>query len=251
MNRYGVLTILLIGVCLVMLATDVVARPSAYDVYGDGFYDETFPIARFSGPGWLQSLDPNSYFGGLHYTDTAGDTLEFSFWGEGFTLYGYMCNTTCATAVSLCIDDIPCTTFSTFFISGGGGVTGAYNMPQLEVTNLDIGRHDVTITSPGNGQRYHITAIHIHPVESVAPETTQEIIVNVTIPAPEITVEPFATPGWQVGDQVTDSDGIDQETVYEYKVTTGDQQITTWLIVMTLLLGALLVLMIWQGRSDG
>jgi hypothetical protein len=211
-------------------------------VLGSGLYDNSAPVFAYSGS-WSADVSTDHYGGAAALASASDgvDSLEFSIYGDSFTLF--ISRLATGGNAQVCIDTI-CSNLSFF---------GAFQEYQVAVnySGLAVAQHDIEILTDSDDLLFD--ALLVEPV--TMPTATATAIPSETptaTPTLEFTETPTATPTlppW-VEYQVTDEVGNEQTVRYTYETTTGEQLLIQIGFGVLIVLLVLVVLSVWRHVDD-
>jgi hypothetical protein len=222
---------------------------SATDVMGGGFFDENTPT-YFAFSGCDLGSDGLFYLGTHHLCDAPGDSISFEIYGTEFALWAQ--RQADGGDSNLCIDG-DCQVISSY---SAVTVLGEW----VRITSLELGFHTVTITNV-SGSLYFDAVLVAHADAIGTPPPSIHVIqvdlivpVEVTIEAPEVTVEVELTlqaeltpePDsvfWEISPEGTEEPQI---VSFQYSATAGDVFLGMGIYALAGILLVSLLVQLWK-----
>jgi hypothetical protein len=235
--------LLLLILCLIGGAFTFNAR--AQTALGPGFYNDDFFLLSYTGTITTFGDSVLCVDGGdRHRLDVFGDTLEFDFWGDGFTLYT-VSNNNVGAQFSLCGSwSGGCSAVSLYDPAGPGSM-------EIDILGLGYGTHSVQLGR--DVTNLNICGLLIHPP---APQPTLEpveIVVTVQIEVEDllfptqIPVVPVGEPAYRTYFEMPSTSEQPQFLAVDNLITPADMIIVLFLVGIFALI---LRHMVRMGRHD-
>lgn len=200
-----------------------------------GFHDDLSGYIQYTS-GWTYFSSDDEFEGGAMWTQTYNDSMSFTFYGDA--IWFFYRGDTGQGNVTICIDG-GCLLHS---LATGSIVYRA----SISYSGLTLDEHTVTITKSDNNTNW----VNLDGVRVSGSSPVSDVIVNITIPPVEVTVEvAVPTPEWRSQWEVEDGDGGQQMVAFDYQVSAGEVAIALLLSALTLILGIHVFTNQWRKRK--
>lgn len=218
----------LVTLCFsILILGAIVFTANSQSVMGPGFHDDLSGHIDYSG--WTYFSNAQAFEGGSMWSNVYGETASFTFYGDSIRFF--YTGSTGTGNVTICIDG-GCLNHSMYSATLTTRLSISYQ-------GLDLDEHTVTLTkNENNGAYINLDGVRIGGDE---PETTPEVVLNITIPPIEITVEVIApTPAWR---SEFDLPSSGQTVAVDYTVSMGE----IVMVIMSLgtFLSVFIILGVW------